>query len=327
MICRGSNQTLKASSVALRTVSQAFMDKFSLTYACTRDVEQGIRATLRNQSDAEGTRLYYLGPALRGYRHSWHLILQAYSEAPILLQARLKYSPKGNFRVEWNPRHLGPEGNSSLWSFLEEVLFDEFRPFLLNAVVTRCDFAVDARPLTPDAIWVACSGLRRGKVWTGDNGDIESIELGARGSGTHYCIYNRNEETGHYISSDLLTTRIEAQVRPDRLLRYYLVQENPFERLTLVNAVDQAALNDAPDRFQLFMDSIRVRGLQGALQRIRRYETRCTYRDWLVENLQADWFNPEEIWPGLRHLQTVLSLPPPVRRRRRSEEWFTSNAI
>ncbi|MGV7234948.1 MAG: hypothetical protein ACQ9ET_01715 [Nitrosomonadaceae bacterium] len=310
------------------TVSLPILDKLSLNHELSASDSEGLTALIRQHINDRSMHIRYLGAWYHNYDYlnNWHLRLDGFPNAPILLQTVHKYRG-GDFRAEWNPNNLGPEGNQYLWEALEELLSTEYEPFLNNALVTRTDTAVDITPLSPESIWVEVRGLQRGNTRTGQRGEVQSYELGSRRSDLYFCIYNRNPEDGHRISSDPYITRLEARTKPRCTLRELRSISNPFSRLNVVNAVDPDTLEQEHFRYIFFLDSVVRRGLQGALRRIPRYETRESYRQWICDRLCTDWFRPDLIWEDKQQMLDVLSLPPALttrRRRRRRRHHETS---
>jgi hypothetical protein len=296
-------------------VSSPFVDKLSLCYQCDRSFVEGLKVMIDSYRESQQLNLRYKGAYYRGshYKNNWQLILNNQARTPILLQFDSKYPEAADFCIEWNPNDQGIDGNRQLWTILEELLAVEYEYFLAYATVSRLDLAVDVSPLTPDAIWVEAEGLHRGDIRTGRGGRIETYYLGSRESNRYFCIYNRNPDDGQKISSDKLITRIETRLETNcTLAELGDRNENPFSRLTIAHAFETES-GDIPWQYRQFIDSIRVRGLQGALRLIPRYEIRRRYKSWIQDNLRTEWFNPDEVFAGYREALDILALPMQVR--------------
>ena len=297
----------------MTTVSYLIIDKLSTAYQCDRESAEGITQLIFGYMNSKELPLKYLGSWYRnyGYLHNWRLTLPDCGNAAyVLLQTLPSKHNAAGFRMEWNPNNLGVDGNRFLWATLEYFLLDDYQFFIDSAVVTRIDFAVDVTPMTLESIWVKGDSLRFSRPMIGDKGEMQSIYLGTRRSAKSFCIYNRNPETLDRISSDPFNMRIEARRKPKCTIHELQGISNPFERLTVIKAVDPIELSNAPDKYALFLDSVKLRGLQGALARIRRYETRGRYSTWVEEHLlPVDWFDPETIWNGYSNAYESLALP------------------
>lgn len=303
------------------TVSLPFLDKLSLVHEMSAADSVGLTAVIRQNINDRTLHIRYLGAWYHNYDYlnNWHLCLDGFPNVQILLQTVFRYGG-GGFRIEYNPNNLGAEGNQYLWETLEELLSVEYESFLYQASVTRVDTAFDARPLTPESIWVEASGVQLGNIRTGPRGEVQSYDLGSRRSDLYFCIYNRHPEDGYRISSDPYTTRFEARINPRCTLSGLRHISNPFSRLTTVNAVNPLDLVRENFRYRFFLASVARYGLQASLRQIPRYETRESYRRWICDRLSTDWFHPEQIWRGKQQMLDVLSLPPSlvtIRRRRR----------
>lgn len=305
-------------------VSNAIIDMLSLTYSCNASTQDGIEGLIGAHKETVNVnedlyQIRYLHSNYQGqkYRKNWHLIIESQNTSPVLLQVAPFNIGAAGFRIQWNPNKLGVHRHVQLWEILEQILVNEYECFLEEAIVTRIDVAVDVEEITPDSIWVEARNLHHGDIKTGDLGEIQTMMLGARGSNTHFCIYSRNAENQQQSTSTNIT-RIEVRLRPRcSLIELQSITNNPFLRLTVVNAIDPVILDIIPDRYKLFLDSARLRGLQGALRILSRSETRNAYRDWITENLCTDWFYPDEIWNGYSRALRILELPEQVRINKR----------
>lgn len=293
-------------------VSPLFLDKISLTYDFEESEDRSrerseLTASIDTWSASAGMSIgrsvnYYQG---RPYRNNWRLTLSERTTSHVLLMT----DPGNRFRgaayfcIEWNPRHFTNEEHAAFWRALRFNLGEYYRDFLSRAVVTRIDFAVDVCPLNLEAVWVNGKNLHRSRIIIGRRGEVEEIQtiyLGARGSATLFCIYNRDSIENPDSNPSNPTTRFEARLKPRCSLRdlQSIAIKNPFGRLSVVNCVDPVTLTHLDDRYKLFLDSCWRRGLAGALRLFRRQATRRNYENWITENRQTQWFDAINIWEG-----------------------------
>lgn len=223
-------------------------------------------------------------------------------------------------RIEFNPRYYNTNAVQNIWLFLQQnLLMEGFDFFLESAWVTRIDLATDVCPLSPQSLMVFATRLHRGDIRTGRRGEIQSFSLGSNHSDISFCIYDRDPEDNSLISTAPYTTRIEARMRRPCYLRDLHSLENPFTRLHVYETVDAMRMRNYPVNKKLFLDSVSLRGLQGAIGLLDRYETRQNYIAWLDEESETEWFDTDAIWQGYTAAVDALCLPisRPINRRRR----------
>lgn len=286
-------------------VSPLFVDKLTLTYNLSYPSSSSFSGYMRELQGDTDLSIFYRGYEFnyRGYRKAWHVALPSRTgTAPLLVLTEPFRNPSAaNLSLEWNPNRYTQQQTNRLWEVLNTILLDEFESLLYEACVTRIDFAVDLTPIAPDSLLYRARDLSLSTIRTGRNGESESITFGSR-KGLFFSIYNRDPITRDPVpqSGCGSTTRLEAQIRDRFSLRELRsgAIPNPFRKLFIYGAIDDSCYRRLPYKYHHFLDSIRFRGLHGALRRVRNRKTRSELENMLADFLQLDWFDAEHIWRG-----------------------------
>lgn len=313
------------------TLTNLFSDKISMTWDCGEDLGEGITEILRHtQSDNDGLIRYNRwGRLAPGYKHNWDLSIPGVEHAPVLISALSFWTNQSAFRLEWNPRHYDVTKSRMIWLRLLDILGDNLEDFLREAIVTRFDLAIDASPLKPYSILVDVTRLRKQKSIYGDRGELQSLQIGNRGSALSFFIYDKDPDTGIAASRIPDTTRIEARVKPQLNINELDQIEPIFDRLNVYCSTDPAALTGYSNTRQRINFALaQERGLQVVLQMLGRTENRNRFRNWLDDWAATDWYDPADIWSTYPEALAKLAIPEdvnqvllyasePTRRRRR----------
>jgi hypothetical protein len=293
-------------------VSDLFCDMFSLTWNCGEETSTGLTETLRQCSANRTSRWLYnkWKPRADGYKHNWSLSVQGAENKPALIST-CPYRPDiANFRIQWNPSHYCGRPAYNLWEAIYKVLPADFDRLLNQCEVTRIDLAIDIAHIRPYSFLYRANHLRKQEAKFGDQGKLNSMRMGDRGSPLSILIYDRTTGFGASGTAGCATTRIEARRnRVGRLHELYNM-ENVFGRLEVFQAMELSGLEDDTGvnnliRFEL----AREIGLQPVMQRLRRKVNRSHFRDWLDENAHCDWYEPDEIWSGYPWAISEINIP------------------
>lgn len=309
--------------------TRLFIDRISLTYRVDRRHRGHVLAACLGLVAQQ-----ILRPAdwdkelVQGYRKSYAMSLGG-SEKLIL-----QLSPKRNanstqlsmdethryLRLEWNPSkasRVNPDSYQQIERLLHELI-PEFDPevFFLTMNITRIDLAFDIRSVPVDNI--AVHGLlRRAYIElfrVGPSGTLNGQVLGKRNSLQRLSIYDKNLERETSQNEELpevvnarargakfiprARTRIELQLRKVGDLSDLLAMPNPFDRYTMRTITGLGAIS-LTHEFRWFLDSCRVRGLQGALSLISNNRERARYRVAVRSVEPPTWWDTESIWAEL----------------------------
>jgi hypothetical protein len=201
-------------------------------------------------------------------------------------------------RIEFSPIDLGKVGMEELHAAMLTLVDGGWSAFAEYGRVTMIEITVDLPHIEVDQFNVLPKQSMYRQAW-GKDGHLETIVLG-KPRGNQTKIYNRGKKRmdkgQKWLGPD--TTRVERRLRPQGLKLLELPDlSNPFADV-FVPDTSILAPPDEPETkkylWAIFQDSIKVRGLSGALSLLPELK-RTTYRVWLKKNLKP-WWDPKSIW-------------------------------
>lgn len=324
--------------------SPLFVDKISLTLAVSDTGARGRISEAILHQDRVGGVAFRRTHRDGHYRHSKELVFD--NDCKVLVQYSPSRRPPGQegnagpesdqviqairdrrriMRLEWNPSTLTavPAYRSAFLEILRGWFGDSLAHEMWAARITRIDFAIDVRGLNINRIAVARNDTTvKSSLYLGRNGQTESNYLGSiKDSDLLYLLYDkRTERRGRVRGGPFERTRIEVRIGQGVSVPDLFALENPFAKLTIREFRELEICSGANGRYQWdwFIDSCKLRGLEGALNLISNARTRQMWRNRVVELESPDWWRPEEIWGGLRDaIEQIGVFERPSRIRRR----------
>lgn len=205
-------------------------------------------------------------------------------------------------RLVCNPNSFGVDGMKLLAKHLRFIFGEKyFNTIYSKCRVSRCDTAVDVPHINIDDIFTKAKWSRNGLIYINNKGGtekIESVYIGATRSNMRYRLYNKIAElkSHHrlYPSHDL--TRIESIFKSATRGKIITLEslrtiDNPFERLTFYKIPKDVKCSYI---FRFFLDAVRQRGLQPALQLIddtkrEKYEKRLKKYSFNIIDVDEVW--------------------------------------
>lgn len=216
---------------------------------------------------------------------------------------------KNPIRIEFNPEGITADHIDATHEFFALLFNDaELVGRRDHCRVTRADIAIDLMGLRTDEVVVTSSNKRKGNIWTGRTGEIETIYCGTRGSRNCIRAYQKPwPPQSHGLDRPLRRVRrrprIRAEVEWKPYLDFYDLYDapNPLRGL-LVSYLPEVLSSPALSRHESrhFIDSCFRRGPQGALALIDNEPDKRRYRralgDARIRELDIDvaW----EEWPA-----------------------------
>ncbi len=290
-------------------LSDPFVDKLTLIYNCNEATSEYIASTLRDMSKDHdfGLHGYYRNYRGLGYQYAFGLPIgdKNQSECIIFVLSNKKWP---NLRIEWNPNVAKKYGNEFIWNFIFSFMLEDYEDFLLNALITRLDIAIDIHPIHLDNIWTTAARYRKSNIHYGEGGRIESIYLGSNESDKQIKLYDKHlEQTKKGINIPKNTVRIECRLSPKISIYDLSAVVNPFPDC-IVDAIPDGDIRLRDYDKIHFLDSIRLRGLHNALKLITPYSRR-KYHAWITEMTNSDWWEPERVWQNWDNAINTLRLP------------------
>lgn len=230
-----------------------------------------------------------------------------------LLQYRYADKKALQFRTEFSPVDLGPDGLAEFHAQLISIMPDGWAYFVAYGRVTMIEIAVDLPNVSVDQFHLMPQQGPSARAWKA-NGQLETLVLGKSG-GNQTKVYDRGKKRialGQKWTGPP-TTRVERRLRfqqPNVLSKLGSLS-NPFSSMKMVVTQTTPPPDEmkAPYIWTLFLDSASVRGLSTALKLLPAGK-RTMYRKWLMQH-PVSWWDPDAIWskwPGvLKDLKLIES--------------------
>jgi hypothetical protein len=199
-------------------------------------------------------------------------------------------------RLDFNPRKVGEHGMMELDAVLISILPDGWKYVVTHGHITRIDIAVNIPNSRPSMFaFLPQQGLTT-KEWA-VNGKLETFVAGKK-KGHQTAVYNKKKQRqaqGHkWIGKSVV--RVERRLRNPSIggLSGLLQLPNPFIALELIEMPGPPATEKKPWIWEIFKDSVTVRGLPAVLA-LLPLERRTAYRTHLKQHPHKLW-DPISIW-------------------------------
>ena len=101
------------------------------------------------------------------------------STSSFLIQAGPRFPGIADYRFEFNPTKIGPDGLSYIRKFIDSVTGIGTNALFANGKVTRIDIALDLPGLSLDEVIVRSKGQRKHGVYTSQTSRLETLYLGS----------------------------------------------------------------------------------------------------------------------------------------------------
>lgn len=302
--------TLKSASETSGTAKESsqqpgqgpvpFIDKISVVMNVPADMAHASYLSIMAQT--KDTGVFKSAQQKPPFNRSWRIALDCLSNSkkwPLLMASFDKSIEQAlKFRVEFSPVDLGSKGMGELHAALMMLVDGGWKSFAEHGRVTMIEITIDLPGIGVEQFDALPKQAVYRQAW-GKNGQLETIVFG-KAAGNQTKIYNRGKKRTDKGQKWLgpVTTRVERRLRPQGLQLTALSKiANPFAGIILPTSSIPAP-SDEPDTktylWTMFQDSIKVRGLTGALNVLPEAK-RTTYRAWLKQH-PVPWWNPQVIW-------------------------------
>lgn len=294
------------------TIRGPFIDKFAMTIPFSPDEVEGLVSILRDCASDHLDESYRVElvrqrqPSL--YSWNFNVYPGISNDTFLRVSAIHQDEAKNPVRMEFNPEGISQEHTRVLHDFFGLLFNDATTTSLRDTcLITRADIALDIIGLRLDEVIVTYPGKQKGNIWTGRNGEIETIYCGSRSSKHFVRAYrkplptpNRGEGNTRRRVRVRPRIRCEAEWQPYRRVDELYDAGNALRGLQVSyirNLLDSTRL----PRHQLyhFVDSYFRRGPQGAMALIDNEPDKRKYRSALRDSqigqldVQMGWDN----WP------------------------------
>ena len=265
----------------------------------------------------------YAMRAKSGYTYAFNIQLTEHSLAwddghKLLIQIGPKRpSNKHSVRFEYNPAVIGKEGRAYARYILSQfylffIAHGEYTDYFERIKVTRLDLAVDVDGASMEDLlflrgrsqnWVFYSpSFMKGSRF------METVYLGDSKSKSRFVCYDKRKQLKTKgINLDHERTRIEARLKPMKPITQLSEITNPFSTLNIFDARKIQDGNKSDWKYIQFLDSVRYRGLQGALKLIDPKERR-KFQEQLMKQAGVNWWDSGEIWESFQEAITPINL-------------------
>jgi hypothetical protein len=211
-----------------------------------------------------------------------------------------------SFRCEYNPDAIGPEGVEKVGKFFNELYtffntHGDFPDFWERFKITRIDLAVDLDHASLEDLIFYNARSQRWEVYPVENLKgkkyMETEYLGGISGAKRLRVYDKKVELRKNKKIHLPNerTRIEYTLKLSKPLQQLFEIKNPFLTLGIYEARALDEGNKKDWRWIQFLDSIRCRGLKGALSVIPKQTRRGNLKK-LNKTAGFDWWNPDKVW-------------------------------
>ena len=136
-------------------------------------------------------------------------------------------------------------------------------------------------------------------AWSSAKGKLETYQWG-KAKGSHTQIYNKTAEQlkKGVVLPGPQVTRVERRMKNPacKKLTELADMDNPFSGIVLTTTVPDAPPGGPEYVWPMFCDSVRVRGLDGALKLLSKNKAKKTAFRKQFKNAAPLWWNPDAIW-------------------------------
>lgn len=279
------------------------IDKISLT--CNDTQQSRVQDTCHRLLEAANSG--FSGLQVKSSR--WHHIQCAMpipnSNGTLLFQAGSRLPGISDYRFEFNPSIIGPEGLNYANSFIDSMT--DFGANALFAIgkVTRVDIALDLPGLSLDEVAVRSLGQRKHAVYTGHKSRLETVYLGSSKANRTVVYTKFNDETEFL--------RVERRMKPNIRGQDLPQLPNPFDKVQMISTDSLLPYLEGMIPRQFF-DSVRMRGIGHVIAELppgqrRAIKTVLSDSDQsLLPSMQLVW----NVWPHVLNqsgLGALCSLP------------------
>ena len=144
-----------------------------------------------------------------------------------MIQAGPRFPGIADYRFEFNPTKIGPDGLSYIRNFIDSVTGIGTNALFANGKVTRIDIALDLPGLSLDEVIVRSKGQRKHGVYTGQTSRLETLYLGSVKS-NRTAVYTKVKGAIEFL-------RIERRMKPTDIRGHELFGlTNPFDKVQLI---------------------------------------------------------------------------------------------
>jgi hypothetical protein len=229
------------------------------------------------------------------------------------------------FRIEFNPTKLRetPEHYEAFLAIMGQWFGAALSEEMCGANITRIDLATDVWGINVNRLVARRGDTTVSSTNYGRDGSIQTLYLGAKNSSKRFVIYDKREQQrGRVIAGryDRACTRIEVRLKQGLSLTELRTYANPFDGL-VIGEIENLEINvqqNSPHYWDWLVAASKQAGLEATLNRIQNSRTRATWRRRVLERAGADWWNPDELWGGLRQAIDAVGLFPPETHIRRT---------
>lgn len=314
--------------------SKTIIDKISVTLPIPDEEDQSILNTafdhyLKNE---------FCKPAAHSahYKRGYHLCLSdepdygVNNQKSLLIQFNPRDATASYLRCEWNPSKVQTHIISGV---INSFLQGGYPRLMSFGAFTRLDTAIDIHNVNVHNLICYYPKLQISELYRKQKGgEIETIYLGDGTAVNQWAIYDKtkqwgkqNNHTSDYALCNKVpapnypVTRIEHRFRPKPAtsLDNLTSVGKAFQNLQVCNTFNFEALNkkkifsgkQEEILFRCFLDSVRLRGEQSALQMLGEVEYTQRKFKKLLELGKAPWYNSERVDTELPALIKNLKNP------------------
>lgn len=247
------------------------------------------------------------------------------AEAELDLDFRAHSDGRRPLRIEFNPATLRevPEHYETFQRIMREWFGNALSSEMYSANITRIDLATDVRNLNINRI-IACRNDSTVISTTyGRDGSIGTHYLGGKNSDVRFVIYDKRAQLrGRVIANrfDRALTRIEVRLKVGLSLNDLRSYPNPFQSLEIreIESLEVNGQRSMPHYWDWFVAATKQDGLEATLNRIKNPKTRRVWMDRVLQRTAPNWWQPNELWAGIRHAINEVGIFPAERHIRRT---------
>jgi len=280
-----------------------FIDKIAVvlspkTAGLAAEIHSWLYQDLLNDSNDFKT----VSKPLKGFKRAKLIYLSDYEERPRIDYA-FTVTPSGTLaervRIEFNPSKLGVWGLKALHGVLSSIIPGGWQLFISDGKITRLDVAVDLVGVRVSKLLMQPPTSQATTAWSNAKGKLETYQWG-QAKGSHTQIYNKTAEQFKkgVVLPGPQVTRVERRLKPPACKQLSLLAEmdNPFAGIVLTTHVPEAPAGGPEYVWPMFCDSVKVRGLDGALKLLSKNKAKKTAFRQQFKKATPPWWNPDAIW-------------------------------
>ena len=287
------------------------IDRFSVTFDVNEAQQRvAIRKTLdqwcKSSDNLVGpwTKLKDWGSA----KYSKSFAINCNPTAPVMLQLAPEKTQKGGpsklryMRLDMNPSALGPDSMKALHQAIPKITAGhvEYADILAEGNITRFDIAVDIVNLDIEDVFIATKNPGKSHSYFSAVGKAETTYLGVTSKGSKLYVYDKKTqlaETGKKQPAPFFRqakwTRVEFRKQFEKPPAKLASSHNPFKDIRLID-VEAPKLPVQPYVWNMFIDSCRYRGIEGALKQVPSL-FRKDFKAAILTSKDYVW-KPEDLW-------------------------------